>query len=99
MRLRPQDITAIRTAIYATAPNAGAIRLFGSRLDNDARGGDIDLMVDFANPVDNPAVLSARLAVKASRAVFNRKVDVILRAPNLLSSSIHQHALDEGIVL
>jgi predicted nucleotidyltransferase len=99
MRLRHQDIAAIRTAIYATAPNAGAIRLFGSRLDNDARGGDIDLMVDFANPVDNPAVLSARLAVKASRAVFNRKVDVILRAPNLLSSSIHQHALDEGIVL
>jgi predicted nucleotidyltransferase len=99
MRLRPQDITAIRTAIYATAPDAGAIRLFGSRLDNNARGGDIDLMVDFENPVENPAVLSARLAVQASRAVFNRKVDIILRAPNLTSSSIHQIALDEGVVL
>ena len=99
MRLRPQDITAIRTAIYATAPDAGAIRLFGSRLDNDARGGDIDLMVDFENPVENPAVLSARLAVRVSRAVCNRKVDVILHAPNLMSSSIHQIALDEGVVL
>ncbi len=99
MRLRPQDIAAIRAAICSIAPEAGAICLFGSRLDNNARGGDIDLMVDFENPVENPAILSARLAVRASRAVFNRKVDVVLRAPNLTGSSIHQITLDEGVIL
>ncbi len=99
MRIRPQDITAIRTTIYATAPAAGAICLFGSRLNDDARGGDIDLMVDFESPVENPAFLAARLAVQVSRAVFNRKVDVILRAPNLINIAIHQIALDEGVML
>ena len=59
-------------------PEAGAIRLFGSRLDNNACGGDIDLMVDFENPVESPAILSACLAVRASRTVFNRKVDFTL---------------------
>ena len=99
MRLRPQDVIALRSAIYDIAPDACAIRLFGSRLDDNARGGDVDLMIDFEKPVDNPAMLSARLAVRVSRAMFNRKVDILLRAPNLISSAIHQIALDEGIVL
>lgn len=99
MRLRPQDIIALRTAIYDIAPDTTAIRLFGSRLDDNARGGDIDLMVDFDNLIENPAVLAARLAVRASRAMSNRKVDILLRAPNLTPSAIHQIALDEGIVL
>ncbi|MEI6334515.1 MAG: nucleotidyltransferase domain-containing protein [Methylococcaceae bacterium] len=99
MRLRPQDVIALRAAIYEVAPDAKAIRLFGSRLDDNARGGDVDLMVDFENPVDNPAVLSARLAVRASRAISNRKVDILLRTPNLMSCAIHQIALDEGVVL
>lgn len=64
MRLRPQDVIALRTAIYALAPDARAIRLFGSRLDDNARGGDVDLMIDFEKPIDNPAVLSASLAVE-----------------------------------
>lgn len=99
MRLRPQDITALRTAIYNVAPDTTAIRLFGSRLDDNARGGDVDLMVDVENPVDNPGVLSARLAVSTSRAISNRKVDILLRAPNLMNYAIHQIALDEGIML
>ena len=99
MRLRPQDVIALRAAIYEVAPDAKAIRLFGSRLDDNARGGDVDLMVDFENPVDNPAVLSARLAVRASRAISDRKVDILLRTPNLMSCAIHQIALDEGVVL
>ncbi len=99
MRLRPRDVIALCKAIYSVAPEATAIRLFGSRLDDNARGGDIDLMVDFDYPIENPAVLSARLAVSASRAVFNRKVDVLLRAPNLMQSAIHQIALEEGELL
>ncbi len=99
MRIRPQDVCALRAAIYDAAPDAKAIRLFGSRLDDNARGGDVDLMIDFDNPIDDPAVLSARLAVRASRAMSNRKVDILLRAPNLMNSTIHQIALDEGVLL
>jgi predicted nucleotidyltransferase len=99
MRLRSQDIIVLHTASYDIASDVSAIRLFGSRLDDNARGGDVDLMIDFEQPVDNPAVLSARLAVRASRAISNRKVDVLLRAPNLMSSPIHQIALNERVVL
>jgi hypothetical protein len=45
MRLSPQNIAALREAIGSIAPDASAIRLFGSRLDDEARGGDVDLML------------------------------------------------------
>ncbi|WP_333874151.1 nucleotidyltransferase domain-containing protein [Methylobacter sp.] len=99
MRLRPQNIAALREAIGSIAPDAAAIRLFGSRLDDEARGGDVDLMIDFDHPVEHPAALSARLAVRASRAIGGRQVDVLLRALNLTQSAIHRIALEEGVLL
>lgn len=99
MRLSPQNIAALREAIGSLAPDASAIRLFGSRLDDDARGGDVDLMIDFDHPVEHPAALSARLSVRASRAIGGRKVDIMLRAPNLTQSAIHRIAQEEGILL
>lgn len=99
MRISPQHIVALRSAIGSIAPDAVAIRLFGSRLDDDALGGDIDLMIDFDHPVEHPAALSARLSVRASRAIGGRKVDVMLRAPNLTQNAIHRIALVEGVLL
>lgn len=99
MRLSSKDIIALRTTIGGIAPDAAAIRLFGSRLDDDARGGDVDLMVDFTDPIEHPAQLAARLAVRASRAIGGRKVDIVLRAPNLAQSAIHRLALEEGVIL
>lgn len=99
MRLTPQQIQALREAIMEIAPEASSIQLFGSRLDDNALGGDIDLLINFNHPIEHPALLSARLAVKASRAVDNRKVDIVLSAPNLTQSSIHRIALEEGKLL
>lgn len=99
MRINPQQITAIHNAVSAVTPDAMAIRLFGSRLDDEARGGDVDLMIDFANPIDRPALMSARLASKVSRAIDNRKVDVVIRAPNLPETSIHRIALEHGMLI
>lgn len=99
MRLTPQQIEALREAIMEITPEAVSIRLFGSRLDDNALGGDIDLLINFNQPIEHPALLSARLAVKASRAVDNRKVDIILSAPNLTQSAIHRIALEEGKLL
>lgn len=99
MRLSPDQITAIHDAISSVSADVIAIRLFGSRLNDAARGGDIDLMVDFENAIEQPALLSARLATRVSRAVDNRNVDVVLRAPNLAETSIHKIALAEGVLL
>jgi len=49
--------------------------------------------------VAEPAQLSARLAAQVSRAMYGRKVDVLIKAPNLKFLPIHAIALAEGIRL
>ena len=73
--------------------------MFGSRLRDDARGGDVDLLVEVDENVGEPAQLSARLAAKISRSMHGRKVDVLIKAPNLLHLPIHTVALAEGVRL
>lgn len=99
MRLSMEEIVALRQVIQTLAPDCCAIRLFGSRLNDQLRGGDVDIMVDFEQSIAHPALLSARLAVRASRALNGRQVDVLLRAPNLQQSAIHELAEKEGKML
>lgn len=76
-----------------------SIRVFGSRLDDAAQGGDVDLLLELTDPVDNPAFLAAQLSARVSRAMYGRKVDVLLSAPNLMRLPIHDIAFKEGQLL
>ena len=75
------------------------ITLFGSRVDDHAKGGDVDLMVEVGGIVDEPALSSARVASRISRSMDGRRVDVILKAPNLKSQPIHEIATRTGVIL
>lgn len=75
------------------------MRVFGSRIDDTQQGGDLDLMLELPEAVDNPAFLAAQLAAKVSRLMNGRKVDVLLSAPNLMHLPIHDVAFKEGVIL
>jgi len=99
MRLTNYQIQAIRRLAREVAGDQARVRVFGSRLDDTARGGDLDLMLELPEPVDNPALISARMAAKVSRTMSGRKVDVLLSAPNLMWLPIHDIAFKEGQLL
>ena len=99
MRLSEDQIRSIRVSVRDIAGPEAQVRVFGSRLRDDVAGGDLDLLVELPEAVDEPAVLSARLSTRIARAFFGRKVDVVLLAPNLRRLPIHQVALEEGQVL
>jgi len=99
MRIQPEARKVLIQSVRRVAPDAKTIRLFGSRLDDNLKGGDIDLMVEFDHPVQHPAMLSAQIAVQASRALAGRNVDVVLKAPNLKECSIHRVAMTTGVAL
>jgi predicted nucleotidyltransferase len=96
MRLNPTQIAAIRTSVIQLAGKTANVWLFGSRTHDDMRGGDVDLLLEVDYPVDEPAQLSVRLATQVSRAIYGRKVDVLIKAPNLQFLPIHAIALAEG---
>ena len=99
MRLTDHQIAAIRILAYQLAGTQSRVRVFGSRIDDTQQGGDLDLMLELPEPVENPAFLAAQLAAKVSRLMNGRKVDVLLSAPNLMRLPIHDIAFKEGIIL
>lgn len=99
MRLSDSQIAAIRRIVLEQAGASATVRLFGSRLDDSAKGGDVDLLIELPDPVAEPAPLSARIAGRISRLLDNRKVDVVLAAPNLMTLPIHEVARREGCLL
>lgn len=99
MRLTDEQIEAIRQSARQIGGELARVRVFGSRLYDSARGGDLDLMLELPEPVDNPALMAAQLAARASRALHGRKVDVLISAPNLMRLPIHDIAFQEGRLL
>lgn len=99
MRLTDHQIQVIRQLATQVAGGQSRVRVFGSRLDDAAHGGDLDLMLELAEPIENPALLAARMSAQVSRAMHGRKVDVLVSAPNLMRLSIHDIAFKEGELL
>ena len=99
MRLTATQAKTIRDMAHDLFGDAVRVILFGSRLDDTAHGGDVDLMLEIPEPVEHPALMAARMAARVSRAMRGRKVDVLLSAPNLRRLPIHEIASREGQLL
>ena len=99
MRLNQEQNQAIRRIVHDVAGPTARVRVFGSRLEDNAAGGDLDLLVELPDAVEGPAVLAARLSARVSRSLSGRKVDVLLLAPNLRRLPIHDVAVKEGLAI
>ncbi len=99
MRLSPAQVAAIRKLVSQLAGDAARVWLFGSRVRDHERGGDVDLLLEVDEVVAEPAQLAARLAAQVSRTMHGRRVDVLIKAPNLMHLPVHTIALAEGVRL
>jgi predicted nucleotidyltransferase len=75
-----------------------APKLFGSRLDDSRRGGDIDLLIETDLPLQEAAQRRIDLLADLWLALGERKIDIVLddgRAP----SAVVSRARREGVVL
>lgn len=99
MRLTVQQVHIIRQVVTALAGEKAQVTLFGSRVDDAKKGGDIDLLISLQEPVEHPAELSAKISARLIREFQGRKVDVLLSAPNLKDLPIHKIAKNKGVAL
>ena len=78
MRLTPDQAEAIRSSIRQPMGMQSRIWLFGSRVDDQRRGGDVDLYVE---PESSPALID-RLRCKVALAdALDLNVDLVVQQP------------------
>lgn len=99
MRLTAEQTEAIKNAVAEVFGADARVWLFGSRADDNRRGGDVDLMVETTESPDNPALLAARLSARVSRSMHGRHVDVVVLPSGASEQSIHREARAQGIRL
>ena len=82
MRLTPEQAAIIRSTAAEVFGSDARVWLFGSRVDDSKRGGDIDLLVQ-TTQTQPDALASASIAMLARlyRALGEQKIDVVLDAP------------------
>lgn len=101
MRLSEQQRTEIVSAVRQAFGSDSRVWLFGSRIDDTARGGDIDLYVESAIS-DAEQVVEARLGVLARlhRQLGERKIDMaVRRAQSTADVPIWRLARSTGVEL
>lgn len=99
MRLSLQSQAIIHQAVVQRFGDHAQVRLFGSRLDDSAKGGDIDLHVRVLGEVANPIWEASLLAAQLQRQLDGRKVDVRLLDTTQDTLSVDKVALSEGVLL
>jgi predicted nucleotidyltransferase len=103
MRLTPSQADTVRRVITACFGDAAEVRLFGSRVHDEARGGDFDFLVT-TRIADPDAMVEARLAalcaLHATPEFEDEKIDLVVLSPlTTAPSPIHEAALREGVLL
>ena len=99
MRISQHDRDKLKQAVQDIVGDGASTRVFGSRLDDDSRGGDLDLYVELNTEVGNPAWTAARIVARAQTYLGDRRIDVVLRDPATPELPIHRVARSTGVIL
>lgn len=94
MRLTPAQIDTIQSTVHAVLGEGAQVTLFGSRVHDEQKGGDVDLYVETAQPD-----LMKKIRCKVSlQDQLDLPVDLIVK-PHGDRSPIAMIAKQEGIRL
>ena len=99
MRLSHYQQQLIKQTIASiVGPNA-RVWLFGSRVDDAKRGGDIDLLIETELAIANKASLLCRLEGALVMRLGDRKIDTLIKDATTSDAPIFNVAKQNGILL
>ncbi|KAF3982727.1 MAG: nucleotidyltransferase domain-containing protein [Methylococcales symbiont of Hymedesmia sp. n. MRB-2018] len=99
MRLSQLQIKTIKAEAIAIFGNSATVILFGSKVDDNAKGGDIDLMINVVEQDDDLWRKALRLNSNIQQKLGEQKIDIITRYHGQKLANIHKEALRTGITL
>ena len=97
MRIKKEDSAFIKKTVKAYFGNNAKVYLFGSRTDDNKRGGDIDLYIE-TDMKDKIYEKKLKMLGELQKVLGEQKIDIVI---NNFSSNkyIYEVAKNEGIPL
>ncbi|MEI6544030.1 MAG: nucleotidyltransferase domain-containing protein [Methylococcales bacterium] len=89
----------IKETAYSVLGEDSRVILFGSRVDDAKKGGDIDLLFETEHILDNRVNSVGALYVALIRKLGDRKIDILLKDPSTPDATVLQVARQTGIQL
>ncbi|MEA1921723.1 MAG: nucleotidyltransferase domain-containing protein [Pseudomonadota bacterium] len=77
MRLTDEQVLTIKNIIRTSFGGAAKLRLFGSRLDDSKKGGDIDLLVEADLSLEEMFLKKITALGQLQRALGDQKIDLL----------------------
>ena len=100
MRLSQSQVNSIHEAVRKVLGDRSAvIRLFGSRANDALRGGDIDLLIETDQVVDNRAQAICAIHGALVRRLGDRKIDILLKDARTPEAAVLTIARETGVPL
>lgn len=99
MRITKEQAEIIKKNIAALIGEPSKIWLFGSRADDNLRGGDIDLFIETDKIIENPIVMISKIYAKLIMALGDREIDILLKDANSKEKEIYMIAREKGKLL
>ena len=96
MRLTDYEVEMILKAFSETFRN-GKVYLYGSRVDDTRKGGDIDLYVVPSASLENVTDRKLDFVLKLESLIGEQKIDVLIQKDT--DRDIEKNAMEEGILL
>lgn len=88
MRLSNKEIAAIKEVTRGVFGDNAMISLFGSRTDNNKKGGDIDLSIQCKSQISREELykLKIKFLVQLKKIIGDQKIDVLINGGQLSKS-------------
>ena len=99
MRLSSHTQQIIHDTVAEIFGPDASVMLFGSRIDDNARGGDIDLLVKSDKPMADSRRKALRLAARLQLRLGDQPIDVLTVDPQTELQTIHKEGLRTGVRL
>jgi predicted nucleotidyltransferase len=99
MRLTESQKQIIREEVLRAFGRNAQVHVFGSRLDDDQRGGDIDLYIEAEGGAGDLLDRELALYARLQRRLGEQRIDLIVRNPDQPARPVDRHARATGIAL
>ena len=99
MRLTQSQIDVIKQKTLLVFGDSAKVYLFGSRIDDLAKGGDIDLFIELNQLTECAVLKTLQLNSELQQAFGLQKIDILFYAPNYAWQTIYSIAKEQGVLL